>query len=336
MNNINAIAKLNSNELSKDIKDSASWHDDFKDSAWVYVGGLDFTLTEGDVLTILSQYGEIVDVKLIRDKDTGKSKGFAFVAYEDQKSTILAVDNLNGIKIANRTICINHHREKPRKYKDDEDPEEIARQDDLRRLNVLPPHLRPKGMDNDSDSSSEEEEAAEDLLDPMRNFIKAKKEKKSKKSDKKSKKEKRRKAKDHHNVDDVMKDESDVLHNKEISKFSEERQGRERDVSGDRNRDISRYREEENRSRHRDRSREREQSSERNRNRSRDCDEKSNDRNRSRDRSNGRDTRSRSRDRRRDRSNERDTRSRSRDRRRRERSNENNRRRSSSPYSRNH
>lgn len=37
------------------------------------------------------RYGEIVDVNLVRDKGTGKSKGFAFIAYEDQRSTILAV-----------------------------------------------------------------------------------------------------------------------------------------------------------------------------------------------------------------------------------------------------
>lgn len=39
----------------------------------------------------ICRYGEVVDVNLIRDKGTGKSKGFAFLAYEDQRSTILAV-----------------------------------------------------------------------------------------------------------------------------------------------------------------------------------------------------------------------------------------------------
>ena len=37
---------------------------------------------------------------MIRDKKTGKSKGFAFVCYEDQRSTVLAVDNLNGSKVS--------------------------------------------------------------------------------------------------------------------------------------------------------------------------------------------------------------------------------------------
>jgi RNA-binding motif protein, X-linked 2 len=43
-----------------------------------------------------------VDVNLVRDKTTGKSKGFAFLAYEDQRSTILAVDNGNGMDVIGR------------------------------------------------------------------------------------------------------------------------------------------------------------------------------------------------------------------------------------------
>lgn len=45
------------------------------------------------------RYGEVVNINLVRDKKTGKSKGFCFLCYEDQRSTILAVDNFNGIKV---------------------------------------------------------------------------------------------------------------------------------------------------------------------------------------------------------------------------------------------
>lgn len=45
------------------------------------------------------RYGEIANINLVRDKKTGKSKGFCFLCYEDQRSTILAVDNFNGIKV---------------------------------------------------------------------------------------------------------------------------------------------------------------------------------------------------------------------------------------------
>lgn len=39
-----------------------------------------------------------MNINLVRDKKTGKPKGFCFLCYENQKSTVLAVDNLNGIK----------------------------------------------------------------------------------------------------------------------------------------------------------------------------------------------------------------------------------------------
>ena len=43
-----------------------------------------------------------------RDKEKGKPKGFAFLMYEDQRSTILAVDNLNGAKVLERTLRVDH------------------------------------------------------------------------------------------------------------------------------------------------------------------------------------------------------------------------------------
>lgn len=80
----------------------------YKDSAWIFIGGLSFDLSEGDVIAVFSQYGEVVNINLIRDRKTGKSKGFAFLCYQDQRSTILAVDNLNGIKLLNRVIRVDH------------------------------------------------------------------------------------------------------------------------------------------------------------------------------------------------------------------------------------
>ena len=90
------------------MSEGASWHAKFKHSAYVFAGGLSFDLTEGDILAVFSQYGEIVDVNLVRAEDTGKSRGFAFICYEDQRSTVLAVDNLNGAKVVGRTIKVEH------------------------------------------------------------------------------------------------------------------------------------------------------------------------------------------------------------------------------------
>lgn len=49
-----------------------------------------------------------MDLHMPRDKDTGKTKGFGFLMYEDQRSTVLAVDNLNGAKVLERTLRVDH------------------------------------------------------------------------------------------------------------------------------------------------------------------------------------------------------------------------------------
>lgn len=60
----------------------------------------------------MSQFGEPTYINLVRDKETGKSKGFAFIKYEDQRSTDLAVDNLGGAKIMDRILKVDHTRYK--------------------------------------------------------------------------------------------------------------------------------------------------------------------------------------------------------------------------------
>ena len=59
----------------------------------------------------MTRYGEVLDVNLPRNKETGKKKGFGFLMYEDQRSTVLAVDNLNGAKVLDRTLRVDHVRE---------------------------------------------------------------------------------------------------------------------------------------------------------------------------------------------------------------------------------
>nr|XP_039256450.1 RNA-binding motif protein, X-linked 2-like isoform X1 [Styela clava] len=133
---IRLLNDLNDRELRLGITGTkASWHEQYKDSAWIYTGGLPFELSEGDVICVFSQYGEIVNINMIRDKKTGKSKGFAFLCYQDQRSTILAVDNLNGAKIKGRQIKVDHVLNyKP--PKDDDDVDELTRQ--MREEGVAP------------------------------------------------------------------------------------------------------------------------------------------------------------------------------------------------------
>ncbi|XP_042492191.1 zinc finger CCCH domain-containing protein 25-like [Macadamia integrifolia] len=126
---VKRIQNINSKEAALGISEDASWHAKYKDSAYVFVGGIPFDLTEGDLLAVFAQYGEIVDVNLVRDKGTGKSKGFAFVAYEDQRSTNLAVDNLNGAQILGRIIRVDHVDKYKKKEEEDEEKEQKMREE---------------------------------------------------------------------------------------------------------------------------------------------------------------------------------------------------------------
>ena len=89
----------------------------------MFLGGLNYRMNEGDIVTVFSQYGEVVDCRLARDAKSGRSKGFGFLAYEDQRSTVLAVDNLNGVELCGRTILVDHVREYriPREYLETQD-----------------------------------------------------------------------------------------------------------------------------------------------------------------------------------------------------------------------
>merc|ERR1712137_1082890 len=132
MNTVREILKLNRLEAEKGITGKGSWHHQFKDSAWVFVGGLPKAMTEGDVLCFFSQVGEIEKLDMRRDRETGKFLGFCFIKYEDQRSTILAVDNFTGVSFAGTTIRVDHKFYTPpkkRKQRDEDDSSEEEKQD---------------------------------------------------------------------------------------------------------------------------------------------------------------------------------------------------------------
>ncbi|KAJ1720656.1 RNA-binding protein Cwf29 [Coemansia erecta] len=109
MNVVDEIRRINAREAQLGSGASGtSWHDEYKDSAYIFIGNLSFDLTEGDVICVFSQYGEVVNINLVRDSDTGVSKGYAFLQYEDQRSTVLAVDNLGGATVLGRTLRVDH------------------------------------------------------------------------------------------------------------------------------------------------------------------------------------------------------------------------------------
>nr|XP_020443029.1 RNA-binding motif protein, X-linked 2 [Monopterus albus] len=174
---VKLINELNEREANLGVSETVSWHTEYKDSAWLFVGGFPYDLTEGDIICVFSQYGEVVNINLVRDKKTGKSKGFCFICYEDQRSTILAVDNFNGIKIKGRTIRVDHVKDY-RPPKDSEDIDDVTKR------------LRGEGCAPKVPESSSPPDEDEPYSIPVKKPKKDKKEKKKKKKEKKEKKKK--------------------------------------------------------------------------------------------------------------------------------------------------
>jgi RNA recognition motif-containing protein len=83
----------------------------------LFVGNLSFNTTEGQILDLFKQAGNVVSCELIMDKFTGKSRGFAFVQMGTQEEATKAVTDFNGKEIDGRALTVNEARpreERPR------------------------------------------------------------------------------------------------------------------------------------------------------------------------------------------------------------------------------
>lgn len=73
----------------------------------IYIGNLSYTTTEDDLRTLFSQAGTVVSVTMIKDRDTGRSKGFAFVEMGAQSEAEQAIKMFNGTNLADRQIRVD-------------------------------------------------------------------------------------------------------------------------------------------------------------------------------------------------------------------------------------
>ena len=73
----------------------------------IYVGNLPYTATEEDVTGLFAAYGPVERVKIITDRETGRSKGFAFVTLGDQSQLNAAIEALNGYDYQGRALRVN-------------------------------------------------------------------------------------------------------------------------------------------------------------------------------------------------------------------------------------
>ena len=128
MNTVREIQHINEEELRLGLSDARSWHAQYASSAWVFIGGLSPELTEGDVIAVFSQFGEVEDISLVREEGgAGRSKGFAFLKYEDSRSAVLAVDNMTGASLLGRALRVDHKLNyEPPKTKEEREAERAA------------------------------------------------------------------------------------------------------------------------------------------------------------------------------------------------------------------
>ena len=76
----------------------------------IYVGNLSYGIKENDLKEIFEEYGETSSVRIIKDKMTGKSKGFGFVEMENDKEALEAISNLNEAELQGRKLVVNEAR----------------------------------------------------------------------------------------------------------------------------------------------------------------------------------------------------------------------------------
>jgi RNA recognition motif-containing protein len=78
----------------------------------LYVGGLSFHTDEDELRELFGQVGEVVSCNLIRDRDSGQSRGFAFVEMASEAEAQQAISRFNGYDMDGRSLTVNEARER--------------------------------------------------------------------------------------------------------------------------------------------------------------------------------------------------------------------------------
>ena len=79
----------------------------------LFVGNLSFQTTDSELQALFEQFGEITRVQIMTDRDTGRSRGFAFVEMTSDEAAAKAIEALNGKELGGRALNVNEARPKP-------------------------------------------------------------------------------------------------------------------------------------------------------------------------------------------------------------------------------
>ncbi len=81
----------------------------------LYVGNLSFQTRESDLSELFAQAGQVESVQIITDRDTGRSKGFAFVEMSNDEAATKAIAEFNGKEVNGRNLTVNEARPKEKR-----------------------------------------------------------------------------------------------------------------------------------------------------------------------------------------------------------------------------
>jgi RNA recognition motif-containing protein len=79
----------------------------------IYVGNLSWSMTDDYLSNLFSQYGTVSSAKILKEKNTGRSKGFGFVEMEDEDAAKTAIATLNESEVQGRKLIVNESQPRP-------------------------------------------------------------------------------------------------------------------------------------------------------------------------------------------------------------------------------
>lgn len=120
----------------------------------VYIGNLDYDRGEKDLRKLFSRYGEVIYVSVVKDTETEKNKGIAFIRMKEEEEAKAAVKGLNGLRYDDRTLKVsianNRFAEHDRKIFLSQNPEVKAKLEKREARKAKPKvakTVKPKGLD---------------------------------------------------------------------------------------------------------------------------------------------------------------------------------------------
>lgn len=76
----------------------------------LYIGGLAYSIDENELEKLFSEHGKVTSAVVIKDRDSGQSKGFGFVEMEDDTEAQNAIKEMNGKEFSGRSVTVNQAR----------------------------------------------------------------------------------------------------------------------------------------------------------------------------------------------------------------------------------